>query len=365
MEARGVDAAVIASRGNFAYLSGYDTQSWENRARPLCLVVGRSAPALAIVGASEAARACEGGVDVEARPYADPEPVRGSLGAFELEFMRSAAKAIRGALDDLGARVVGWERSSHFLPGLSPAALETLTADGEAVDLSPELWRLRRRKSPHEVDHLRVAAAVLGDAFTCFEQVARPGFSERELHRLFVGAATEAGADRVPYTAVIAGLDTSLGGATERRWQRGQLLTVDAGIVVDSYWADFCRIYAAEPLGACSVSAHQRLADALARGRGAARPGAPASAVAAAMWHGAETDSFGRMGHGVGLDLTEPPSLHPADITILEPGMTLCLEPNWHVAGVGHLAAEEEIVITETGAELLSPPFPDMPAVVG
>ena len=74
---------------------------------------------------------------------------------------------------------------------------------------------------------------------------------------------------------------------------------------------------------------------------------------------------YGRSGHGIGLDYTEPPSVHVDEVALAEPGMVLCLEPNRCIAGVGNLTAEEEVVITETGARLLSPPFPTELRVLG
>lgn len=75
--------------------------------------------------------------------------------------------------------------------------------------------------------------------------------------------------------------------------------------------------------------------------------------------------AFGRLGHGVGLEIAEPPSLHPADPTVLEPGMTLCVEPTSGFGDAGNLVGEEMVVVTEDGGELLSPAFPDTIEVLG
>jgi Xaa-Pro aminopeptidase len=82
------------------------------------------------------------------------------------------------------------------------------------------------------------------------------------------------------------------------------------------------------------------------------------------MLGGAEP-AYSRAGHGLGVDMTESPSLTVHDETPLEPGMVLCLEPNGHWPRAGWLCAEEEVVVTADGHELLSPVFPSELAALG
>lgn len=94
-------------------------------------------------------------------------------------------------------------------------------------------------------------------------------------------------------------------------------------------------------------------------GLAAARPGATTTDVWQAMWSvleagGATSNDVGRMGHGLGAQLTEWPSLTASDSNRLEPGMVITLEPGMDYAGDKLMVHEENIVITETGAQLLS-----------
>lgn len=63
---------------------------------------------------------------------------------------------------------------------------------------------------------------------------------------------------------------------------------------------------------------------------------------------------FGRIGHGIGVDQCEPPSIHTRNRLLMKPGMALCIEPNFYLPGVGSFIGEEQVIVTERGYELIS-----------
>lgn len=362
----GVEALVVASEGNAFYLTGYETTFWGNKSKPFVVVFAPPARPTVICHAGEEVSVRLDAVDVDVAPYVGPEVILVS-GGVQLDYQLPAADALLAHLRRIGARRIGMELSWHFIPGFTPRALDRVRegVPGEMVDASGALWRARGVKSAWEIDQMRRAADVAETAHRAFADAARVGMTERELNRLLRMLAYEAGAESIGYSGIIAGVDRApLGGPTDRRWERGQMLFADLCPRVNGYFADFNRVYASAPPSAEQERAYAGVVDALRAGRAAAMAGTPVGDLADAMIGG--TPSFyARVGHGLGLEMPEPPSLSPQDPTPLAAGTVLCLEPNREVAGVGWLVSEETVVVTDGEPQLISRPFPGELRVIG
>jgi Xaa-Pro aminopeptidase len=359
MAALGLDAVVVASESNMIYLSGYITTSWANKSRPLLLVLSPGRETVGILSDGEIPRFNADAVEATAIGFASVRASDSQDG-----FIGPATRTLVSLLQRNHAKHIGLELGSYFLPCLPQQAIDELRlamegSGGRIVDISSSLWALRRRKSALEINLLRESATVLGKAYELFQTDARVGMTERELAACFAVSAISAGADRVGYLSVVSDTNRgSLGGPTQRAWTGDTLLLIDAGIVLNGYWADFNRIFTAGSPTPAETEAYTTLTAALDAGRKAAGPLVRCNTLAQALAGAIEEGLFGRAGHGIGLDLTEPPSVAASEGLLLEPGMTLCLEPNRTQPGVGSMVAEEEIVITDAGAELISPEFP-------
>jgi Xaa-Pro aminopeptidase len=136
----------------------------------------------------------------------------------------------------------------------------------------------------------------------------------------------------------------------------GDVLMLDTGAVWDGYFCDYDRNFAIGRANARAEAGWAQLLEAVAAGAEAAQVGARACDVYHAMARivgGGET--AGRLGHGLGMQLTEGLSLIAADDTELEPGMVITLEPGVEIGGSSIMVHEENIVIREGGPEFLSP----------
>jgi Xaa-Pro aminopeptidase len=142
----------------------------------------------------------------------------------------------------------------------------------------------------------------------------------------------------------------------DRPLSDGQILMLDTGATLNGYFCDFDRNYAVGTPTASAQRAYTKLYDATDAAMEIARPGVRACDLFAAMAKSMDTQNsdVGRFGHGLGMQLTEWPSLAAWDETIIRENMVLTLEPSIDVEGGGIMVTEENILITDASPILLS-----------
>ena len=157
---------------------------------------------------------------------------------------------------------------------------------------------------------------------------------------------------------------------SERPLAEGDVLILDTGSVYDGYFCDFDRNFAFARADDEVRRAYDVAYRATEAGLKAARPGATCADLFRAMQAvlevgGALGNDVGRLGHGLGSQLTEWPSHTAWDETTLEPGMVLTLEPGMSFAPGRVMVHEENIVIRESGPELLTRRAPPELPLIG
>ena len=244
------------------------------------------------------------------------------------------------------------------------AALERLR------ELSPAEWvptkgvveRLRLKKSPEEVARIRQAQALAERALERALALLRPGVEEREVALEIEFFLRKEGAEGVAFPPIVAsGARGALphAGASEKRLEPGELITLDLGAKVAGYHSDMTRTVA---LGKPSpemrrvYEAVQEALEVALQGLKPGRTGKEVDALAreALGRHGLDRYFVHSLGHGVGLAVHEGPGLSPYTEEVLEPGMVVTVEPGVYLPGVGGVRIEELVLITEDGIELLS-----------
>ncbi len=229
-----------------------------------------------------------------------------------------------------------------------------------AVDLTRPL---RLVKTVREQERLREAARLTDAAFAhVLEGALRPGVREVDVALALERYVREQGGDRMAFDAIVAGGPRSAmphGVASARVLERGDLVTLDFGAVVDGYHADMTRAVALGPVAEPLRTWFDAVLEAQVAAVAALRPGlsgVDADAVARDRLAAAGlADRFVHsLGHGTGLEIHEGPSLSVRSKDVLAPGMIVTVEPGVYEPGVGGLRIEDLVLVTESGFDVLS-----------
>jgi Xaa-Pro aminopeptidase len=262
--------------------------------------------------------------------------------------------------------------TSLRMPVLAFERLKAAIAPSAFGDATTVVRRVREVKSAAEILKIRAACGVADRAFARLPEIAGVGRGLDAVFRDFQIACLEAGADWVPYLAGgvgPGGYSDVISPASAVPLTRGDVLMLDTGVIRDGYFCDFDRNVAIGMADDDARRAYAALHAATEAGLAAARPGVTAAALhrvmQAALGTAGARDSGGRLGHGLGLQLTEWPSLMPGDQTVLREGMVLTLEPGVVVRPGRIMVQEENIVLRADGAELLSLRAPAELPVIG
>lgn len=361
---RGASCLVAVRDESAAYLTGYTTMTWKMHSRPIVAVLfadGRLS-VLAALTEIDSIRLRVPGAHVVSYVDLDPVTEDMKLPDGHIQFAPAAARALGDLIEEAGQGPVAVDGLDSVWPPIGQLTRLLPHLDGRVQDASDLMWELRLRKSAWEIDRMRAASAVLEEAHARLQEQVRPGMTEREIARRFSIAQLEAGAHDVGPFGVVAGPSRGLFGfPTERVWDKDELLYVDGAPIVDGYWSDYCRTIAARPPRPAERDGYQRVLDGISAAVASWRPGQTAGEMGALMGKAMAIDpdqvGFGRFGHGIGLHVPEPPSLHVADPTPLDAGFAICIEPAVVHDGV-NFVAEEKYLVHEEKLERLSPASP-------
>ena len=205
-------------------------------------------------------------------------------------------------------------------------------------------------------------AQTVSSVFERLFEFVHPGMTDAEVFRAFKIECLSEGVDDVAF--LVGGADQGgysdiISPAGARKIRDGDVLILDTGCTFDGYYCDFDRNYGFGTVDKSAHDAYEAVWEATEQGFLAAKPGNTPADLFHAMNDvlqnaGALGDSVGRYGHGLGLQLTEPPSNTRWDDEVFEVGTVMTLEPGMEFAPGKLMVHEENIVITENGAEYLS-----------
>ena len=346
MHINNLDAILLASEAEIRYFTGFRTQFWQSPTRPWFVILRRDQTPLAIIPEIGVELMVRSDIaEIEAWPA--PRPHDDGL---------SLLKDRLANCQRLGV-LMGHETT--FRMPLNDVFELRAALPSEWIDATDIIRDLRMVKSKREIAYIRQICGIASQGFARVPEIANAGQSLSSVFREFKRMLLELGADDVPY--LVGGVDHPsyadvISPPDDRPLSNGQILMLDTGATLNGYFCDFDRNYAVGTPTASAQRAYTKLYDATDAAMEIARPGVRACDLFAAMAKTMDTQNsdVGRFGHGLGMQLTEWPSLAAWDETIIQENMVLTLEPSIEVDGGGIMVTEENILITDGAPILLS-----------
>ena len=348
-----IDILLITSEQFMRYFTGFSTQFWQSPTRPWYLIIpikGLPKAVIPDIGLSAMQKTWIKEI------YTWPSPRLKDEG---ISLISKLMNEFPSKFNYVGAEL-GKEMSLR-MPLMDFFFLQS-TLSRKIIDASSILWELRLIKSNAEIDKIKHICKIASNSFENLPSLVNKGDSERDIAKKMKIDLISQGADSIPYLPVISGV----GGVsqiiyepTNRVLKSGDILFVDTGSTYDGYFCDFDRNYSIGKASKIVNDIYEILWVATQNAIEAATPGLFLSDLWKLMANSLNKylpNNFnkGRFGHSFGLQLTEPPSITFNNNMKLEPNMVLTLEPSIEFKPGKMLVHEENIVIRENGAELLT-----------
>jgi Xaa-Pro aminopeptidase len=277
-------------------------------------------------------------------------------------------EALLACLAEIGSSVIGFE-AAHLTVSKYEWWQKTAASRGLAITFrSTErvVEQARLVKDASEIDTLREAGRRLSDIAAAAFAAVGVGVSEQRVASAIESAMRAAGYERVAFDTIVgSGPNSALPHyrAGQRILSSGDLVVLDFGGVLDGYCCDLTRTVAIGPASSEALQLYAAVYEAQAAAIAAVRPGVESSVVDAAARQVLEDRGLGAAfghgtGHGLGLDIHEEPRItwRRADVPSvpLAPGMVFTIEPGAYLSGFGGVRIEDDVLVTETGCEVLT-----------
>ena len=357
LEKENIEAIIITSPSNFRYFSGLDSNFWESPTRPWFLIISKNYPIKAIIP-SIGITAIEKTFIKNIEVWQSPNP--------KDEGVTLLKKIIKSYPKNSN---IGFElaNETHLRMSVQDyVKIQEELSDYNFVDSSKIIWNLRKFKSKTEIEFISKVCSIASKVFDNFPDKIYPTINEREATSIFKKELINNGVDYIMYMACASGqggYDQIIANPTEKQLVNGDILVIDTGSTLKGYFCDFDRNFGFGKISQTSLDAYKKLWEAIESTLEIIKPGISCAEIHSSLSNYLIQEnnncSVGRMGHGLGLQLTEPPSIMQNDKTIIEKSMIITLEPSIELNNNLMLVQEENILITEDGYKLLSTRTPE------
>lgn len=366
MEKRNLDAILVTAKENVVYFSGLETVGWDSKHRPLGCILPRDKGQPILVVA-------ESLVNVAA-VTSWIEDVRLWGGFKRTGIPQDPVVGIADAIKDMGLADgrIGMEMGYGTRINMSQSdfeMLKSLLPEARVIDAAEAIWELRMIKSPAEIAVMRKVCIDTCAAYETAFNAMHGGMTERELAGVILAEFARLTNFRPGFVGIRSGRlkygMMNVPPFENKKLEKGDLVVVDAGATYRDYWCDMMRMAS---IGEPDKEAQRFFEVDLAAqraGMAKVKPGAKAGDVCRACLDviqeaglGSHAPSLERVGHGLGMEVHEPPSLALGSEVLIQPGMILTVEPIFSDLPnfeLGNFAMEQIMLVTDRGAELLTP----------
>ncbi len=269
------------------------------------------------------------------------------------------------------AAALGQALASHGVPGivgvefigmrlLEKSCWDEASPGTGLVDAGPVLAELRLHKDAQEIAHMERAVEITERALSQILGLIMPGVREREIQQALAVALIEQGAED-QFLLITSGPGTAEphSTVTDRVLVPGDLLWIDVGARSGGYWADITRTFPVDQVEGELAEIFYIVYEAQHEARRRIRPHMTCHDADAICRNYIASRGYGRYfihrtGHGLGIEVHEPPYIVAGSDQPLEPGMTFTVEPGIYLPGRGGVRIEDDILVTENGCRSLS-----------
>jgi Xaa-Pro dipeptidase len=342
LSAAGIAALVVEPGAAMTYLAGV---RWGRSERPFLLIVPAEGEPQFVGPAFEARTAAEQLGDIALSVWQEHE---------------SPYRVLAGVLPrGRGAVAFDGAMRSFIVEGM-----RAQLARRKVVDGTDRLAAVRMRKRPAELSRLRRANEATKAALKAAAVHVRAGMRQSEIAALVRAAQQQAGLEDI-WVLALAGPAAAFphGTREDRVVAEGDLVLVDTGGALHGHRSDITRTWAVGTPSDEARRAWDTVHAAQTAALEAIRPGVTCGAIDAAARAVVEASGWGegyaafthRLGHGIGLEVHEPPYLVMGSDLVLQEGMTMSVEPGIYLAGRIGVRIEDIIAVTTAGAEVFGP----------
>ena len=350
MQANRIDAVLLMSGTSLEYFSGIH---WWASERTFAMVLPAKGNPFFVCPAFEQARAME---QLANSPQAGVADIR------IWQEDESPYQNLAQGLHDLGVTTgaVGIEETVRFV---FSSAIAQAAPQIKMISATPVTAGCRMIKSAHEIALMRLACKATLSVYEAVFKSLHEGMTDSDIRGLVQSAYEKVGFEGDVDVSIAANSSSPHGSTEAQKLREGSIIMLDDGCLVEGYQSDITRTFV---LGT-PTDKMKKVFDIVHRAQSAAlqaaRPGVPCENVDAAARKVISDAGYGpdykffthRVGHGMGMDGHEWPYLVRGNKTLLEPNMVFSDEPGIYIPGEFGIRLEDDMHITENGAELFTP----------